>query len=123
MTCLSDLYYKVGSWFSVATFVLALVTLPLALSVWDSVFSFLMCGGIAFVGCAGDYKGNEHDIHYASACVSGICSLVWVAHVCPMCFYLLFACLALVILDTKRWLLWCEVSCFIMVYIALLTSI
>lgn len=120
MTCLSDLYYIIGRWFTVVMFAIAFVTLPFALEVWDSIFSFLMCAGIAFVGCACDYKGSEHDIHYFSACVSAVCSLIWVANVCPICFHLLFVVLALVVLDTKRWLLWCELGCFGMVFLTLI---
>lgn len=119
MTCLSDLYYKIGWWFTVIMFTIAIVTLPFALSVWDSIFSFLMCAGIAFVGAAADYKGSEHDLHYVSALTSALCSLVWVAHVCPLCFYLLNLCVMLLILNPKRWLLWCELTCFCMVYLAL----
>lgn len=99
-------------------FAIAMVTLPFALDAWDSIFSFLMCAGIAFVGAAPHYKGDEHDTHYVSACVSGTCSLIWVANVMPQCYYMLFLCLALIILDTKRWLLWCELTCFAMVYLA-----
>lgn len=120
MTCLSDLYYKIGSWFTIATFAIAIVTLPFALEAWDSIWSFLMCAAIAFVGAAPDYKGSEHDIHYYSAFTSMVCSLIWVAHVCPQCFYLIFIVLAAVILDTRRWLLWCELGCLTMVFTALM---
>ena len=119
MTCLSDLYYKIGYWFTVVMFAIAIVTLPFALEAWDSIWSFLMCAGIAFVGAAPDYKGSEHDIHYVSALTSMTCSSIWVSHVMPQCFYLLFIVLASVILDTRRWLLWCELGCFVMVYLAL----
>lgn len=119
MTCLSDLYYKIGHWFTVLMFAIAIVTLPFALAAWDSVWSFLMCGSIAVVGAAPDYKGSEHDIHYYSALMSMTCSLIWVANVMPQCFCLLFIVLAVAGIDTKRWLLWCELGCFTMVYLAL----
>ena len=119
MTCLSDLYYKIGVWFTVAMFIIAIVTLPFALEAWDSVWSFLMCSGIAFVGAAPNFRGSEHNIHYFSAAVSAICSIVWVACVCPQCFYLMFIGLALTVLDTKRWLLYGELTCFCMVYLSL----
>lgn len=120
ITCISDLYYKIGHWFTVAMLIVAFATLPFALDAWGSIWSFLMCGGIAFVGAAPNYKGGEHDVHYYSALTSMICSLVWVSHVCPQCFYLLFVALAAVVLDTKRWLLWCEIGCLSMVYISLI---
>lgn len=122
ITCISDLYYKFGWWFTVAMFAIAFMTLPFALEVCDSVWSFLMCAGIAFVGAAPHYKGHDRIVHYVSACVSALCSLVWVACVMPECFYALFVCLALVVADTKRWLLWCELTCFAMVYMALLLA-
>lgn len=122
ITCLSDLYYKIGVWFTIIMFAIATVTLPFALDVWDSPWSFLMCGGIAFVGAAPNFKGNEHDIHYCSALASALCSLVWVANVMPECFYILFFVLSAVILDTRRWLLYCELGCFTSVYTALLLN-
>lgn len=123
ITCISDLYYKFGWWFTLAMFAIAFVTLPFALDTWDSVWSFLMCGGIAFVGAAPNFKGSEHNIHYCSAATSAICSIVWVACVMPECFYLMFIGLALTVLDTKRWLLYGELTCFCMVYLALAATI
>lgn len=123
MTCLSDLYYKIGYWFTVAMFFIATVTLPFALAAWDIIWSFAMCASIAFVGAAPHYKGSDYNMHRIAATTSLASSIVWVAYVCPQCFYLLFICLAAIILDTKRWLLWLELTCFAMVYLALVITI
>lgn len=119
MTCISDLYYKIGWWFTVGMFCIAAVTLPFALEAWSSVVSFLMCVGIAGVGAAPHYKEHEHNIHFVSACISAVCSVVWTAHVCWPCIALLVVGAIVAMADKKRWLLWCEVGCFSMVFAAL----
>ena len=120
MTCLSDLYYKIGYWFTVVMFAISVITLPFALRTWDSIFSFLMCAGIAFVGAAPHYKGSEHDIHYVAAMTSAVCSVVWVTNVNP--WWLLTLCLAAVaaVIDRRRRLLWMEIACFVSVYGAMI---
>lgn len=122
MTCLSDLYYKIGYWFTVVMFAISVITLPFALRTWDSIFSFLMCAGIAFVGAAADYKGVEHDLHYVSAMTSAICSVIWTVNVCPPCLLLPVIGAIIALRDRKRWLLWCEVGCFSMVYTAMILN-
>lgn len=122
MTCLSDLYYKIGWWFTVIMFCIAIVTLPFALDAWDSVFSFLMCAGIAFVGAAPHYKGSEHDIHYVAALVSMVCSVIWVANVNAWWLCSFMAALFASAIDKRRWLLWMEIACFISVYGAMIVG-
>jgi len=119
ITCISDLYYVIGRWFTLGMFVVAFVTLPFALEAWDSVWSFLMCGGIAFVGCAGDYKHAEHDVHYVSALASAVCAFVWVGNVCPLVLCLMGT-MSMAYLDRRRWLLWCELPFILMVYSTLI---
>lgn len=112
---MSDLYYVIGRWFTILMVAIAFCVLVLALEVWDSVVSFLMCVGLVFVGAAANYKGGEHDLHYAAACVSAGCSVVWVACVEPLALLMLMVALVGVV-DRKRWLLWGEMACFLMVF-------
>lgn len=123
ITCISDLYYVFGRWFTLGMFILAFITLPITLNIWNTIFSFLMCASIAFVGCAADYNNKfDYPIHYISACISAICSIIWVSFINPFC--LSFMLLILIsLLDKKRWLLWCELPCFIMVFITILLNI
>lgn len=120
MTCLSDLYYRIGYWFTVVMFIIAIATIPFALNVWDSVFSFLMCAGIAFVGAAPNYKGSEHDLHYCATLTSMVCSVIWVANVSSTWLFLFFPAVLLSAIDRRRWLLYLELSCFASVYGALI---
>lgn len=120
ITCISDTYYKIGRWFTFIMLLISLITLPLALDLYDSVYSFLMCGGIAFVGVAADFKDKtEYPIHYTSALVSAASSTLWTAHVHP-CNMLCLLTGALGIINRKRWLLWCEIGCFLQVIITIL---
>lgn len=118
ITCISDLYYVYGRLITIVAFIIAFATLPFALELWPCVISFIMCASIAFVGCAADYKDKfDYPIHYISALLSAISSFIWVWHLDPLktsFLFLLIACFG--IFDRKRWLLWCELPCFIMVY-------
>ena len=121
ITCLSDLYYVIGRWFTVTMVAIAYVVLPFALDVWDSPFSFLMCASLAFVGVAADYKAKEHDLHVIAAATSAVCSIVWVACVEP--FSLLALSLSAAgLFDKKRSLLWCELGCFFSVVLAFIMN-
>ena len=105
-----------------AFFVIAFATLPFALGMWANVFSFLMCASIAFVGCAADYKDKfDYPVHNITASISGISSIRWVWHMDPTKTAVLYLIIALFgIFDKKRWLLWCELPCFLMVYTVLI---
>ena len=122
VTCLSDFYYLIGSWFTIVCFIVALSILPIALTINDSVVSFLMCAGIGFVGTAANYRSEfEHEVHYGAALVSMICSVMWVWTVDPIGLAgLLVALVGLI--DKRRWLLWMEISCFLSVFIAMVLS-
>ena len=122
VTCLSDIYYVIGSWFTVACFIVALSILPIALLINDSVVSFLMCGGIALVGAAANYKDAfAYEVHYGAALVSMICSVMWVWTVDPIGLAgLLVALVGLI--DKRRWLLWMEISCFLSVFTVMVLS-
>ena len=122
VTCLSDFYYLVGPWFTIVCFIVALSILPIALTINDSVVSFLMCAGIGFVGAAANYRSEfEHTVHYGAALVSMICSVMWVWTVDPIGLAgLLVALVGLI--DKKRWLLWMEISCFLSVFVAMILS-
>lgn len=121
ITCLSDLYYVIGRWFTVILLAIAFITLPLTLNVWESPFSFLMCAGFAFVGVAADYKHGEHDLHVIAATTSAVCSIVWVA--CVESFSLLALSLSAAgLLDKKRSLLWCELGCLTSVITAFIMN-
>ena len=117
VTCLSDFYYVIGSWFTIICFAVALSVLPIALSMNDSVVSFLMCGGICFVGAAANYRKKfEHLVHYTAAVVSMVCSVCWICTVNPVGLLgLLITLIGLI--DKRRWLLWMEVSCLVSVFI------
>jgi len=120
ITCLSDLYYVIGRWFTLGMIAVAFVVLPFALMVWESVFSFLMCGGIAFVGVAANYRDKyEYKIHYLSAMVSAACSIVWLSFVSPMSLLMLVPFLGMAYYDKYRRLLWCEVACFFSVFVTI----
>ena len=122
VTCLSDFYYLVGSWFTIVCFIVALSILPIALAINDSVVSFLMCAGIGFLGTAANYRSEfEHAVHYGAALVSMICSVMWVWTVDPIGLAgLLVALVGLI--DKRRWLLWMEISCFLSVFVAMILS-
>lgn len=122
ITCISDLYYVYGRWMTFAFFIIAFATLPFALEMWPTVFSFLMCASIAFVGCAADYKDKfDYPIHYISASISAISSIIWVWNMDPTKTAFLYLIIAFFgIFDRKRWLLWCELPCFLMVYTVLI---
>lgn len=120
ITCISDLYYVIGRWFTFAMMVLAFVTMPFALDVYESVYSFLVCSSIAFVGCAADYKEKfDYPVHYISAMISAFSCVIWVSVICPWCLFALIIG-AVAFIDKKRWLLWCEVALFITFYICLI---
>lgn len=125
-TCLSDAWYVMRTGFTCAMFALAVLVAIPALEYTPNeyaVLAFLMCGLIAFVGVAGDYKANGiiRNVHLASALLSATCSVVWTLLVSPISLaYGLIASLALI--DQKRWLLWLEVACFAMVFRTLIVS-
>lgn len=116
ITCISDLYYKIGWWFTVMMFTIAFITLPLALDIYDSIWTFLMCSGIAFVGAAPHYKGGDYNMHYTAAVTSGICSIIWIININVWFLLIVASGLIISILDRKRWLLWGELGCFISVF-------
>ena len=116
VTCLSDIYYVIGSWFTVACFIVALSILPLALTINDSVVSFLMCGGIALVGAAANYKDAfAYEVHYGAALVSMLASVAWILSVEPIGLLTTLLIAAIGVFDRKRWLLWMEIACILSV--------
>lgn len=119
ITCISDLYYVIGRWFTLVMVLIAFAFVPFALDVLDSAVSFFMCAGIAFVGVAADYRDKTiYPVHYISAMISGACSIVWVWCAEPMCLLWLLWCAIIAVCDKRRWLLWCEVGCFLSVIAA-----
>lgn len=125
-TCLSDAYYTMKTCFFPVMAIMAVCTLMPALTITPEPFeflAFLMCGLIAFVGVAGDYKGDEskRKIHVLSAYTSALCSVTWVSIVCP--WALLWLIIAIpAILDKKMRILYMELACFGMVFSTLLTQ-
>lgn len=100
---------------------IAFGVLPVAMERLDSVVTLLMCGGIAFVGVAADYRDKtEYPIHAISALISGLSSIAWTAMVEPSALLCLLI-NSLSIVDKKRWLLWLESSCFASVFAGLLS--
>lgn len=125
-TCLSDAYYTMKTCFFPVMAIMAVCTLMPAFTITPEPFeflAFLMCGLIAFVGVAGDYKGDEskRKIHVISAYTSALCSATWVSIVCPWAL-LWLAALPLAILDKAMRILWLELICFGMVFTVLLTQ-
>lgn len=125
-TCLSDAYYTMKTCFFPVMAIMAVCTLMPALTITPEPFefvAFLMCGLIAFVGVAGDYKGDEdkRKIHVISAYTSALCSVTWVSVVCP-CALLWLAALPLAIFDKMMRILWLELMCFGMVFTTLLVQ-
>lgn len=123
-TCLSDAYYTMKTCFFPAMSLMAVCTLVPAIAITPDPYeflAFLMCGLIAFVGVAGDYKGDEtkRKIHIISAYISAICSVMWTAVVCPWSL-LWLAALPLAIFDKMMRILWLELMCFGMVFTSLL---
>lgn len=108
--CLSDLYYRIGGWFTVLMVGFALILLPFALEKLDSPFTFLMCGGFMVVGVAPNYKGDEDKIHFYSALVSVGCSFCWLYIVNPWALITMLVWLFPVKFDSERWLLYWEVA-------------
>lgn len=123
ITCISDLYYKMGRWFTFMMCAIAFLTLPLALDILDSPVTFIMCAGLVFVGAAAEYRDKTvYPIHAISASVSGICSVIWTYYACPPSL----ACLGLSLIafvDEERWLLYVELSCILCVASAVILSI
>lgn len=125
-TCLSDAYYTMKTCFFPAMSLMAVCTLIPALTITPDNFTFLaflMCGLIAFVGVAGDYKCDEskRKIHVISAYTSALCSVTWVSIVCP--WALLWLIIAIpAILDKKMRILYMELACFGMVFTTLLVQ-
>lgn len=123
-TCLSDAYYTMKTCFFPCMAIMAVCTLVPALTITPEPFefvAFLMCGLIAFVGVAGDYKGDEskRKIHVISAYISAICSIAWTTIVCPWSLlWLIIATPA--IIDKKMRILYMELACFGMVFTSLL---
>lgn len=125
-TCLSDAYYTMKTCFFPAMAIMAVCTLIPALTITPDNFTFLaflMCGLIAFVGVAGDYKHDEskRKIHVISAYTSALCSVTWVSIVCPWAL-LWLAALPLAIFDKMMRILWLELMCFGMVFTTLLVQ-
>lgn len=124
--CISAYYYELGKVFSILMALMAFCLLYVMLDVTpeDRQFlAFLACGGILFVGVAPNYKEDvESSVHKTAAVISGVCSVLWTAFVSPAhCFFLCMVAIALI--DRKRWLLWFEVPCFLMVFASLLTFV
>lgn len=123
-TCLSDAYYTMRTCFFPAMSLMAVCTLVPALTITPEPFeflAFLMCGLIAFVGVAGDYKGDEdkRKIHVISADISAICSIAWTTVVCPWSLLWLIIAIPAVV-DKKMRILYMELACFGMVFTSLL---
>lgn len=117
ITCISDLYYVIGKWFTIIMLILAFITLPFSLEKVNNVFSFLMCASIAFVGCAAHYKDKfNYPVHYIAACISAISSIIFTIHIQPAYLIILLLCF-ISFFDKKRWLLWCEIPFFLMIYL------
>lgn len=125
-TCLSDAYYTMKTCFFPAMAIMAVCTLVPAFTITPEPYeflAFLMCGLIAFVGVAGDYKGDEskRKIHVISAYTSALCSVTWVSVVCP--WALLWLIIAIpAVLDKKMRILYMELACFGMVFTTLLVQ-
>lgn len=121
ITCISDLYYIIGHWFTFLSYLLAFSILPLALECSDGIWSFVMCGGIAFVGAAANYKDRfTYPIHYISAIVSSIGCLIfsWIV------YFPTLICLGVGIIgviDKKRWLLYTELGFFLSAFLSILS--
>lgn len=67
--------------------VMVLVAVLMMIAILDSekgiqCLAFLGCGGLAFVGCAPNYLGDESKIHKVAATISAIGCVGWCLSVC-----------------------------------------
>lgn len=124
--CVSACWYAIGYWHYFLLVGASMALLPYMLCVTKEDFqivAFLCCACISFVGTAPNYKTDEmeHNVHFASAGLSAVCSIAWALAMCPPAL----ACWVIALysfVDSKRWLLWCELSCFGSVYAGLILN-
>lgn len=121
--CISDCYYAAGTPFTLIFFAAAWLALVPAMQCWASGVTIFMIFFLSMVGVAADYKDETyHCEHVAAAVLAALFSLSFVRHVDPPSI-LLYGIAVLSAADRKRWLLYCETSCFTSVYSAMLTRL
>lgn len=122
VTCLSECYYAIGMWHCLILLVAVVIILPTMLDATPDQYrclAFFACGGLLFVAVAPNYLGDEHDVHSCGAMLSGLSAILWTILCAP---YALFggAVVLIGVVDKTRWLLWVEISCFLMIYLGLI---
>lgn len=120
--CVSDFYFVLGKWFSILMVATVVFMLPPMLDYTPEDYEFLAfftCTGIMFVGVAPNYLADvERGVHKAGAMISGISSIAWTVCVSPWhCLLLLVWIVGFI--DKKRWLLWFELPCFLMIFLSM----
>lgn len=121
--CISDCYYTIGLPFTFIFFAAAWLALVPAMHCWASGVTIFMIFFLSMVGVAADYKDETyHCEHVVAAVLAAFFSFTYVYHVDPPSL-LLYGIALLSAADRKRWLFYCEISCFASVYSALLTRL
>lgn len=124
--CLSECYYIIGGWFSILMVIASIILLPFILDHTPETYQFLAfftLSGLIFVAFAPKYKDKfEGNVHYVSAIISGVSSLLWTFFCGDAITLIVLSILAslLLIIDRNRWLLWVELGCILSVLISLL---
>lgn len=118
--CISDCYYAVGTPFTVIFFAAAWLALLPAMHCYASGVTIAMIFFLSMVGVAADYKDETYHVeHVVAAALAALFSVIFVYNVDPPSL-LLYGIAVLSAADRKRWLLYCEISCFASFYSALL---
>lgn len=126
ITCISEGWYYIKWLHYALLLVCALSLMPYMISVTDEnhqVFAFLTCASLCFVATAPDYNGWEEEVHFLSAIACAFFGCIWATHMLPYSIFIGVAVASISLFDSKRWLLWCELSAFTMVYSALIYNL
>lgn len=119
--------------FSVVMVVVAILMMVAILDLGEGVqcLAFLGCAGLAFVGCAPNYLGDESKVHKLAAIVAAVGCIGWCLSVCWSLVLIVTSLYAFLMIKVyeyynqiecgdkacKTWLYWLEISAFIDVFV------
>ena len=90
--------------------VMVLVAVLMMIAILDSergiqCLAFLGCGGLAFVGCAPNYLGDESRVHKIAALVAAVGCVGWCLSVCWWATFIISSCyfVYLIYSDMSKW--------------------
>jgi len=114
-----------GYFFTIWCYAVAITVMILMLEksdgAWYQFLGLFAGSGLGFVGTAPMFKSHEKVIHYISASVCAVSSLLWIVFSGYWLIPSVMFCFAAVIIKRqyKKLMFWLEIACFLSLYLTL----